>query len=544
MSHGTADTSDAVSGPDRPDGDRSASTRRGSHAHVPERMWAYDFSRSEAPLTDDLADPAAGPTRHGSIRTALRRRAWLWCATTVLGLLIGLGLYVTYPPGYQASTSVMLAYSSDQNVADASVTDLSLAKSHSVAEGALRQLGLKESLASFMGSVAVTAPADRIILFTVTAPSTDAAVARANALAAEYLQLRSALLENQQRLVFAALSNQLSHITPATVPGLAAAIANYQATAQVDMTSTVNGSTVLNVAAPIRRSLRKTVTDPGGGLLGGLALGMAIVIVDTLVSDRPRRRDDVARALGAPVRLSVGRIRVSRWLPGRRGLAPARGAKIWRITEFLRSVVPPRTRGPAALAVIPVGDARVAALSMVSLALSYARAGLKVVVADLYSGAPAARLLRAKAPGVREVNVQGVPLTVVVPDRDDVVPVGPLGGDLDWPAPDEATDPVAAACGQADLLLTLADPDPALGAEHLRGWAAEVVVIVTAGRCSSPKIHVVSEMIRLAGLSLISGVLVGVDRADESLGLVPSPDQNADQVSSVPVPDWRGPAGA
>jgi capsular polysaccharide biosynthesis protein len=526
MSHGTTDASNAVGVPERPDG-----TRRGSHADVPERMWAYDFSGAGAPLTDDPADPAAGPTRHRSIRMALRRRTWLWCATTVLGLLIGLGLYLEHPLGYQASASVMLTYASDQNAADASVTDLSLAQSHSVAQGALQRLGLQESLASFMGSVAVTAPAGRIILFTVTAPSSQAAVVRANALAAEYLRFRAALLENQQRLVFASLDSQLARVTPASVPGLAAAIAYYQATAQVDLISTVNGSTVLNAAAPIRRSLRKILTYPGGGLLAGLGLGLGFVIVETLVSDRPRRRDDVARALGAPVRLSVGRVRLSRWLPGRRGLAAAGDATIWRIAEQVRNAVPPRTRGPAALAVIPVGEARVAALALVSLALDDAGQGLKIVVADLYPGAPAARLLGVRAPGVHDVNVHGVPLTVAVPDRDDVIPAGPLGGDPDR---SRATDPVAAACASADLLLTLADPDPALGAEHLRGWAGDVVVIITAGRSSSAKINAVSEMLRLAGLSLVSGVLVGAEQADESLGLDPGPEHGAELASSVP----------
>jgi hypothetical protein len=31
-------------------------------------------------------------------------------------------------------------------------------------------------------------------------------------------------------------------------------------------------------------------------------------------------------------------------------------------------------------------------------------------------------------------------------------------------------------------------------------------------------------MIRLAGMSLISGVLIGADKSDESLGLAPTPD--------------------
>jgi capsular polysaccharide biosynthesis protein len=533
MSHGTADTSDAVGVPDRADGDRPVTERGGRNGGISERMWAYDFSGpGESPAADDLAsDLTAGPTRHRSIRKALRRRWWLWCTTTVLGLLIGLGLFAEKPPGYQASASVMLAYSSDQNVANASVTDVALAQSHSVAEATLQRLGLRESLASFFGSYTATATADRIIQFTATAPSSDEAVIRATALASEFLQFRTALLENQQRLVSAALNSQLADATQ----GLAAAIATYQATAQVDTTTTVDGSKVLNVGAPIHRSLRKTVTDPGGGLAAGLALGMGFIIIQTLVSDRPRRRDDVAGALGAPVRLSVGKIRLGPWLRGRFLLAAARRVRVRRIAGYLRSVVPSGTEGVAALAVVPVGDPRAAALSVVSLAESCAQQGLKVVLADLCSQAPAARLLRAKRPGTHEIDVPGVPLTVVVPDRDDLAPAGPLGRGLRRPDsgnPDRAADPLAITCESADLLLTLADLDPALGAEHLPEWATDVVVVVTAGRASWAKIHIAGEMIRLNSLSLVSGVLIGVDKTDESLGTAPGSDADADR--SVP----------
>ena len=77
------------------------------------------------------------------------------------------------------------------------------------------------------------------------------------------------------------------------------------------------------------------------------------------------------------------------------------------------------------------------------------------------------------------------------------------------------------ACASADLLLTLATVDPSLGAEHLATWAGRAVVLVTAGRSSWTRIHAVGEMIRLAGISLVSAVLVGADKTDESLGATP-----------------------
>lgn len=538
MSHGTSDMSDAAGAPARLDGDLPANARRGGKGDAAERTWAFDgfTSAVESPAADDpAADPTAGPSRRRSIRAALRRRTWLWCTTTVIGLIVGLGLFVLKPPGYQASTSVLLTYAPIENATEASVTDLALADSRSVAEGTLRRLGLRESVASFLASYTVVAATDRVLLFTVTAPSSDQAVFRANALAAEFLQFRAALMESQQRQVFAALDDQLAEAPPpATLAMLQAAIMTYQANLQVVTTSTVNGSKVLNVAAPLHRSLKKTLTDPAGGLGGGLALGFGLIIVMTLVSDRLRWRDDVARALGAPVGFSVGKVRLSRWRPGRHGLAATRRAKIRRTAAYLGRVVPPQTPNAAALAVVPLRGSRVAALSLVALARDCAEEGRKVVLADLCPGIPAARLLGVKAPGLHEVHVRGVPLTLAVPDRDDLVPVGPLAREARRSRVDQPAEPLVAACASADLILTLAGLDPALGAEHLRGWATDVVVVVTAGRSSSAKIRMVGEMIRLAGLSLVSAVLVGADKTDETFGAIAEQPDVATELMSFP----------
>ena len=82
-----------------------------------------------------------------------------------------------------------------------------------------------------------------------------------------------------------------------------------------------------------------------------------------------------------------------------------------------------------------------------------------------------------------------------------------------------AGDELSAAYGSADVLLTLIALDPSTGAEHLRTWAADAVVMVTAGRSSWMRIHAVGEMIRLSRTPLVSAILVGADQSDESLGL-------------------------
>jgi hypothetical protein len=273
------------------------------------------------------------------------------------------------------------------------------------------------------------------------------------------------------------------------------------------------------------------------GLIAGLLLSMGIIIVAALMSDRLRRRDDVAQALGSPVEVSAGTVRLSRWRPGRRGLAVTRRFDIRRIIAYLDNVLPPSPRGPASLAVVPVDDMGVPAVCLAALAVSCAQRGLRVVVADLCRGAPAARLLGVTGPGVRAVSVQGTQLTVTIPERNDVLPAGPLQR---APGRPRAAEPLLNACASADLLLTLAPLDPSLGAEYLTGWARSAVTFVTCGRSSAVRIHAVGEMVRLAGMTLISGVLVGTDKTDESLGAPVTPIAGAD---GVVAESWRTGAG-
>src|SRR4029077_14656791 len=121
---------------------------------------------------------------------------------------------------------------------------------------------------------------------------------------------------------------------------------------------------------------------------------------------------------------------------------------------------------PAGLAVVAVGDVHIPALCLVYLAVSRARQGAQVVVADLCDGAPAARLLGAADPGVRAMTVQDAHLVVAVPEPGEVMPAGPLRGGSDQA---RAAEPLTAACKSADLLLTLAPLDPSLGGEYLSG---------------------------------------------------------------------------
>ena len=391
----------------------------------PERLWIRD---DQTDVEDQSTDFDASLVSLGFIGAAIRRSARLWGAMAVLGLLIGAGFYLASPHPDQASTSILLTNGPEPVPGTAILDQQAIAESRTVAGLALKKLGLQEDVSSFLGTYTATVVTDRVLTITVNAPSSIAAMERARALAAAFLQYRADQLEAQQNLLFgaleqqvsqakqhlAALNNQISQVSAQTASAaqrakitnlagkrdqartalttLVESVNQSEAAAGELTASQVKGSEVLDTAAPIPPNSPKKhlVIYAAMGLFAGLVLGLGIVVIRTLLSERLYRRDDIARALGAPVRLSVGRVHLSRWLPGRRGLAAARSPNVRRITAYLGDTLAANSRGTAALAVVPVDDPQVAAVSMVSLAASCVQQmGVRVIVADLCTrGAP------------------------------------------------------------------------------------------------------------------------------------------------------------
>ena len=155
---------------------------------------------------------------------------------------------------------------------------------------------------------------------------------------------------------------------------------------------------------------------------------------------------------------------------------------------YLRGAVPGSSRGPASLAVVAVDDAQIVARAVVSLAVSCAAEGKQVVVADLSGGAYLARLLGVSDPGIHNVSRNGANLVLVLPEPEDVAPVGPVPSGASPAVPAQADAALVTACSSADLLLTLATLDPAFGGDHLGTWATNAVAVVTAGESSVEKI--------------------------------------------------------
>jgi capsular polysaccharide biosynthesis protein len=521
---------------------------------LPDRLWAgntaSDGERSAAALTGGLANL-------GFFTAVLRRKAWVWCLTAVIGLVIGTGLYVKFPPAYHATTSVLLVYNGSVNPSVQVANEQSMAASQPVAARVVRELKLPQSVASFQAAYSVTTATANVLTISVGAPSSTAAVQRAAAVATAFLQYRAQYWRSQEQQQFAQLQqqynaaqqrlqvlnaqlSQLSQSTPAQKAEynhlqsqiseqgqILQFVDGTELTTKANTNALVAGSFVLDPATALPRShIKGPALYFVGGLFGGMVVGMAGVLIAALLSRKLRRREDVAIALGAPVRLSVGPLRPRRWRPTLPWRAAKRKRDMKRVVVYLRGAVPGSSRGPASLAVVAVDDAQVVAQTFASLAASCAAEGKQVVVADLSDGAFLARLLRVSDPGIRNASWNGANLILVLPQPEDVAPVGPVPGGASSAVLAQADPALVTACSSADLLLTFATLDPAFGGDHLGTWATNVVIVVTAGESSVEKVYSVGEMIRRSGTRLDSVVLIGADKTDESLGIPDSADQS------------------
>ncbi len=488
--------------------------------------------------------------------SAIRRRAKLVLAITAVGLLAGAAVYLVAPPPYQASTSLYLYQNPTENPIEAMQTDVALAQTRTVAFNAMAKLGLTgtETVTKFLGSYTVTAPTDRVMQITAGAPSSAEAIKRATALASAFLKYLFSELQTQKSLVVGALSGKIA-IYQHQVNSLSAYIAKVKAEPKssqqkatlahyqklwttndktlvalqkssqgygITITEMIASSKVLDAAAALPQShVRIPAEYAAAGLFAGLAAGFGVVAIGALASDRLRRRDDVARALGVPVQLSIGRLQQRRLFRRSRSLAAAQNRDLHRIVAILRASLPQR-RGPIAMAVVAVDDTEVPALAVLSLALAKARSGSQVMIADLTADRAAARLLGVSSSGVRMSTIEGQQVIVAMPEAGDVTPAGPVRQSPPPPRTRPVGPALEAAYESADLLITVATLDPSVGADHLATWAHSVIVMLTAGRSSATKVLATGELIKLSGAPLTSAILLGADKKDDSLGALPS----------------------
>ncbi|GAB2659664.1 YveK family protein [Kribbella swartbergensis] len=486
------------------------------------------------------------------LRDAVRRHLRIWLVLAVVGLLGGLGSTFALPAPHVSSTRLLLTHKEGEDPAKAMATDVSLATTHTVAQRTIEQLKLPETPDDLLKRYTATAMTDRVLEIAVEAETTDQANRQATRIAQVFLVFRKeqiALQDDPLRRDLRAADAALAAARAAVVaagddpdadplerPASAEAIqlglardrvqfVRQQILDQEVQASRMNSSRILDLAAPVPVSAKRTLAiNAGTGLIAGLFVGLAFVIVRALISDRLWKRQDIAHALGARVRLSTERPPRWRLFPYPRYLRASqrRLPEIRLMVQHLGQRIFWDERPTPSIAVVSVDDLRTSALVVASLAVSAADEGKHVLVADLTGTGMLAAMLGVKTPGTRESRFSE-------PQRRiDVHLPNPHGGPAQgsYPRLDDSSRPSStgdvaldAAWEVADLVLVLATLTPELGADHLGTWASHAAVVVTAGRSTTAKITATGEMLRLAGLEIDTAVVLRPDRTDESVGV-------------------------
>ncbi len=506
------------------------------------------------------SDPEEAPTRAASgfvswhfLRSALRRRWRVWVAAAVVGMMLGVAWTVALPSKSHASVTILLAHDQSTDPVVAMSTDLSLLRTRTVAAGVIDDLGLEMTPEAFQASTVATAVTPTVLTVDVVAADDRTAVARAASLASTYLKFRQDQLESQSRALVAgyqqrvddlnqrldALNAQYSSLiskdnsaeaqdratkllTQRTQAGAEISQLQQQI-GDINLSSSaiVAASHVMDPAAVVPRSpLKRVVLNTGSGMIGGLAVGIGLVLFLALTSDRLRRREEVALALAAPVRFSAGRVsgRAPWWRPGRRRSSPEQSLRL--LAQGLESAISGAPRGrPARLALLAVDDVEEAALVTATFAAHLAAGGKSVFLVDLSeSGRLEAAVSKAleKEPEGPEGRAEPV---VHRPEGPPLLARGPVGAPASAQTELSKGDPLRPAWNRADVVLALAEVDPAVDVDNLTTWVDRVVLLVASGRSSAERLRTTGELVRAAGLQLSFAMMVGADRTDDSSGL-------------------------
>ena len=257
------------------------------------------------------------------LKEAVRRRRRLWLGAALAGLVIGAAFHLVVPAKYSAVANLYMVEPASAQPASAMADDVSLLETRSVAQGALHALHLGTNPQAFVSTYMGTAVSNVILSVKLSAPTAADAVAYDNAVVRSFLAVRAQELDLQTKLVVAGLQNQedalntdmkalTDQIDSLLVAGTGTqsasqvtSLVNQRTTdsSQVDQLqsqeqqdllaeqSVVQGTQVLDAAVAVKVSPAKVaVTDALTGLVGGLFLGLAIVVVGAVITDRPRRR--------------------------------------------------------------------------------------------------------------------------------------------------------------------------------------------------------------------------------------------------------------
>ena len=518
----------------------------------------------------DQARPFATLVSFHYLRAAVRRRRRVCAAFALVGLLLAVGYLLTNPAMRTATTTLRLTHSAEADPAGAIATDMSLVKTRTVAERTIHALRLTISPNELMSSVdAVATGSTEILELTMTASTDAEAVRRLDEFTTQYLAFRATQISAQSTVLIKGYEAQIEQLKsqakalhrhidrlanggPAVADQLSQAVTKLsqindkigalQGTVEdqtLQQQAIVSASGVIDPAAPAKPAgLRRIVLVLASGLIGGLAIGLVVIVLRAILSDRLWLRIEVAAALNAPVLSSARRVtplprllRFVLWLPWLRAEHARRAVDRQRMAHTIDRTVP--EAGPRqCLAVVCLNNSDELRFSVVAAALDMQSQGRMATIVDLTDAGTVASVV-AQTAGVPTDGRPAVFRPNVVPSLTE----GPTRVDA------AAWEDPALANGKNRVTLVLADLDPAIGLDHLTGWTDSVIVAVTAGESSVELVRTTGDLVRSVGLKLRGAVLLRAAADDMSSGAAATDGEAAGERSAKAVAQQESSVG-
>jgi capsular polysaccharide biosynthesis protein len=495
---------------------------------------------------DDPGDPArpiATLVSFHYLRAAVRRR-WRFCALfAIVGVLLGVAFLVANPAPYTATTTLRLTHPEQVDPSGAIATDISLVTTRAVAEQTIKALGLTIAPRDLMNSVKpIPSGSTEILQLELSARTDTEAIRRLDKYTEEYLDFRAKQLSAQSNIMIegyerqiAALRLQLQKSGAATERSqIKGKIFTLQAAVDDEtqrQEAIVLTSRVIDPAATLPPSgMRRVVLVLASGLIGGLAIGIGIVVLRAILSDRLWLRLEVASALNASVPLSVGKItplsrllRIVGFLPWVRALDGRRAVDRQRMARAIEKALPEPGQQQS-LAVVCLGNSDETRFGLVAAAAALHHHGRTATIVDLTETGQVASAV-ARSAGTTVEDRPGVFRPGVIPSLSK----GPSYIDsADW-------EHIELARARKGVTLILADLDPGVGVDHLTAWTDCAIVAVTAGKSSVELVRTSGDLVRSAALQLRGGVLLRAVRDDVSSGIGPSVGDASTETSAPNV---------
>ena len=490
---------------------------------------------------NDDDDEVLGQTvgLRGLIATVRRKRR-IWLITGLVGLIVGASLHFVIPPKYTAQTDLYLTVPAGANPISVMANNVSLLETEVVAQKAIADGHLHTTPHAVLSRYSGLSVSDNIMSIKFSGSTKAEAVAGARAVAKAFLAVQASELGLQTNALVRGLNSQIASLNT-DIDSLNNQISSLSGTtsgtsssnqltdlvnrrsedesqlftlqtqvqqALLTEQSTDHSNSVLDPAAvPPVSTTKAVVVDALSGLVAGLAIGIAAIVFGALFSERPIDRSTVAATLGAPVELSLERYR------GPRLARKRRLSRRLRTPSPAMRMIERRLRGhlesaPAsALAVVSVGTPEPAALAVAALAFALSSEGHRVIVVDASEDRPLSSILglkpRRDSMEIFELSAgEGPPVRVLVAPDDPLAMA-------QKPPPEDA-----------DAILVLLTLDAAFGLEQVTTWVTDAVMIMSPRGVTLTRMDVSREMLREAGVSLRSVMLLDRDPQDDSSGVL------------------------